>query len=50
MNFAVEMASGDMVFIQKLMKTGSGFQEFYRGNILQTHRQQGDIISLFSSF
>jgi hypothetical protein len=45
MKYAVEMGSGDMIYIQNFIKIGSGIQKFIGGH-LQTYRQHGDRISL----
>jgi hypothetical protein len=45
MKHAVQMGSGAMIYIPIFIKAGAGIQKLIRGNI-QTHRQQGDLISL----
>jgi hypothetical protein len=45
MKYAVEMGSGTMVYIPSFIKSRSGIQKLIRGDT-QTHRQQGDLISL----
>jgi hypothetical protein len=45
MKYAVEMASGAMIYIPNVINIGPGIQKSRRGN-LQTHRQHGDRISL----
>jgi hypothetical protein len=46
MKYAVEMGSGVITYITRLMKTGSGIQKLITRNT-QTHRQYGNLISLF---
>jgi hypothetical protein len=45
MKYAGEMASGAMIYIPSLIKTGSGIQKL-TGKDSQTHRQHGDSINL----
>jgi hypothetical protein len=47
MKYAVEMGSGAMIYIPSFKKIGSGNQKLM-GWDSQTHRQHGDLISLFS--
>jgi uncharacterized membrane protein YozB (DUF420 family) len=51
MKYAVQICSRAMIYIyiSSLIKIGSGVQKLIRGD-LQAHRQQGDLISLFSLF
>jgi hypothetical protein len=49
MKYAVEMGSGAMIYIPGFMKIGSGIQKLIWGDT-QTHRQQGDLISLILYF
>jgi hypothetical protein len=49
MKYAAEMGSGVMIYISSFMKIGSGIQKLIRGD-KQTHRWQGDLISLFLIF
>jgi hypothetical protein len=44
MKYAVEMASGAMIYIPSFIKIGSGIQNLIRGGEL--HRQHEDRISL----
>jgi hypothetical protein len=46
MKYAVEMGSGDMMYITSFIKIGSRLQKL----ISQTHRQHGGRISLLSFF
>jgi hypothetical protein len=48
MKYAVEMDSG-AIYISSFIKTGSRIQRLVRGD-LQTHRQHGTVVSLFSFF
>jgi hypothetical protein len=42
------MASGGMMYMPGFIKIGSGVQKLLGGGIhIHTHRQQGDLISLF---
>jgi hypothetical protein len=45
MKYAVETGPGATIYIPGFIKIGSGIQKLIRGD-LQTHRQQGDLISL----
>jgi hypothetical protein len=45
MKYAVEMDSAAMIYMLSFIKTGSGIQNLIGGEA-QTHRQQGDLISL----
>jgi hypothetical protein len=45
MKYAVETGSVTVIYIPNLMKIGSGMQNLKRSDT-QTHRQQGDLISL----
>jgi hypothetical protein len=45
-NYAVEMDRSGMTYITSFIKTGLDIQVLMRG----THRQQGDLISLFMFF
>jgi hypothetical protein len=47
MKYAVEMGSGAMIRISDFIKIDSDMQKLIAGDT-QTHRQQGDRISLFS--
>jgi hypothetical protein len=49
MKYAAEMGSGIMIYISSFIKIGSGIQKLIRRN-KQTHRLQGDLISLFLLF
>jgi hypothetical protein len=44
MKYSVEMGSGAMMHVPSFIKIGSGIQKLMEG----IHRQQGDLISLFS--
>jgi hypothetical protein len=46
MKYAVQMASCGMIYIPSFIKTGSAIQKLH----IQTHRQQGDLISLLLFF
>jgi hypothetical protein len=48
MKYAIEMGSGTMTYIPSCIKTGSGIQNLMGDT--QTHRQDGDRISLLSFF
>jgi hypothetical protein len=48
MKYAIEMGAGAMIYIPSFMKIGSGIQKLLGGT--QTHRQQGDLISLLLFF
>jgi hypothetical protein len=37
MNYAVEMTSGDMIYIPLFIKIGPGVQKLFRGINTQTH-------------
>jgi hypothetical protein len=45
MNYTTEMGSGAMTYIPSFIKNGSGLQMLLVSDT-QTHRQQGDLISL----
>jgi hypothetical protein len=45
MKYAAEMGSGAMIYKQRFIEVGSGVQRLIFGDT-QTHRQQGDLISL----
>jgi hypothetical protein len=47
MMYAIEMGSDAMIYIQSFIKIGSTIQKLLWGN---THRQQGDLISLLLFF
>jgi hypothetical protein len=49
MKYAVEKGSVTMLCVSSFIKTGSGIQKLIREES-QTHRQHGDLISLFSFF
>jgi hypothetical protein len=49
MKYAVEMASGAMIYIPSFIKTGSGIHNLIEGDS-QTHRQHGGLISLLLFF
>jgi hypothetical protein len=49
MKYAVEMGSGAMIYIPSFLEIGSGIQKWIEG-VTQTHRQQGDLISLLLFF
>jgi hypothetical protein len=44
------MGSGAMIYIATFRKIGSGIQKLIGGIYVQTHRQQGDLISLLLFF
>jgi hypothetical protein len=46
MKYAIEMSSGAMIYIPRLIKIGSGIQKLIGG----IHRQQGYLISLILFF
>jgi hypothetical protein len=46
MKYAVEIGSGAMIYVPSFMKNGSGIEKLI-GWDSQTHRQHGDLISLF---
>jgi high-affinity Fe2+/Pb2+ permease len=46
MKYVVEMCSGAVIYIPVFMKIGSGIQKLMEGAVVETHRQQGDLISL----
>jgi hypothetical protein len=46
MKYAVEMGSGAVIYIPRFIKIGSGIQKLI-GEDTQTHREHGDLISLF---
>jgi hypothetical protein len=47
MNYVVDMG---LRGISSCIKNGSAIQKFNRGTHIRTHRQQGDLISLFLFF
>jgi hypothetical protein len=49
MIYTVEMESGAVIYVSSFIKSGSGIQKLL-GRDAQTHRHQGDIISLLSLF
>jgi hypothetical protein len=49
MEYAIQMASGSMIYISIFINTGSGIRKLIGGNT-QTHRQDGDLISLLLFF
>jgi hypothetical protein len=49
MEYTVEMGSSSMIYIPSLIKTGSVIRKLIVGG-RQTHRQQGDLISLLLFF
>jgi hypothetical protein len=49
MKYAVETSSGAMIYIPSFIKTGGGIQKLMGGD-LRTHKQHGDLISLFLFF
>jgi hypothetical protein len=49
MKYAVEMGSGVMIYIPSFIKIDSGIQKLKREDT-QTHRQHGDLMSLFLFF
>jgi hypothetical protein len=49
LNYAVKMGSGAMISVSSFIKIGSGIQNLIGGDT-QTHRQQGDLISLLLAF
>jgi hypothetical protein len=46
-NYSIEMGSGAVICIPSFIKIGSGIEKLIGGDT-QTHRQQGDLISLLS--
>jgi hypothetical protein len=47
MNYALEMGSGVMMYVQNFIQIDSGIQKLLGGDThadTQTHRQQGDLI------
>jgi hypothetical protein len=50
MNYAVKMGSEAMIYIPSFIKTDSGIQKLIGVILIQTHRQNGDLISLLSFF
>jgi hypothetical protein len=50
MNCVVEMGSGAITYIPRLIKIGSGIWKLLKVIHLQTRRQQGDHISLLLFF
>jgi hypothetical protein len=46
MKYAVEMGSCTVIHVSGFIKTGSGIQKLREGIPIETHRQQGDLISL----
>jgi hypothetical protein len=49
MKYAVETASGAMIYITSFIKIGSSIQKLIKGDT-QTHRQHDDLISLLLFF
>jgi hypothetical protein len=49
MNYAVEMGSGAMIYTPSFM-IGSAIQKLMGGIHIQTHRWQGDLVSLLLCF
>jgi hypothetical protein len=48
MKYSAEVGSGHMMFIPSFINIGSGIQQLLgRGGDSRTHRQHGDLISLF---
>jgi hypothetical protein len=50
MKYAIEIGSGAMTYMPSFIKIGSRIQKFIAGIYRQTHREQGDLISLFFIF
>jgi hypothetical protein len=50
MKYALEIASGGMIFMPSFIKTGSGVQKSSGEIHTQTHRHEGDLISLLPFF
>jgi hypothetical protein len=50
LKYDVEMTSSGMIYIQSFIKIGSGIQKLLEEMHIQTHRQQGDLISLLLFF
>jgi hypothetical protein len=50
MNYAFEMGAGAMIYRASFIKIGSAIQNLIGEIHIQTHRQQGDLISLFLFF
>jgi hypothetical protein len=50
MKYALEFASGGMIFIPSFIEIGSDVQKFLGEIHIQTHRHEGDFISLVSFF
>lgn len=46
MKYVVEMSSGDMMYISSFITFGLGIQKLIRGGDTQTHRHDGNRISL----
>jgi hypothetical protein len=46
MKYAVEMGSVAIIYIPSFINIGSGIQKLIGGIHIQTHRQEGDRISL----
>jgi hypothetical protein len=49
MKHTIVMSSGDLIFIPRIIKIGSGIQKPIEG-YTQTHRQHGDLINLLQFF
>jgi hypothetical protein len=49
MKYTVEMGSGAMIYVPSFIKIGSGIRKLI-GVDMETHRQQGDLISLLLFF
>jgi hypothetical protein len=50
MKYAVETGSGTMIWICRFIKIGSTTQHLIERKLIQTHKQQGDLISLLLFF
>jgi hypothetical protein len=53
MKNAIEMGSGAMIYISSFIMIGSSIKKLLGGDMhtdIQTHRQQGDLISLLLFF
>jgi hypothetical protein len=50
MKYTVEMGSGAVIYMPSFIKIGSGIQKLTGGVCIQTHRQQGNLISLLLLF
>jgi hypothetical protein len=46
MKCTIQMGSGAMIYIPSFINIGSGIQKLLEDIHTQTHRQQGDLISL----